>query len=96
MTAEQRAARSSGMRDALAYCRRRKHLRRTLKTALIVGVILTLINQSGVLLDGAATTATYVRCGLNFVVPFVVSNVGLLSGRSSAPVPVSAADELRT
>ena len=72
------------MRDALAYCRRRKHLRRTLKTGLIVGVILTLINQSGVLLDGAATTATYVRCGLNFVVPFVVSNVGLLSGRSSS------------
>jgi len=29
---------------ALAYCRRRKHLRRTLKTGLIVGVILTLIN----------------------------------------------------
>ena len=51
---------------------------------------------SGVLLDGAATTATYVRCGLNFVVPFVVSNVGLLGGRSSAPVSVPAADELRT
>lgn len=84
------------MRDALAYCWRRNHLRRTLKTGLIVGVILTLINQSGVLLDGAATTATYVRCGLNFVVPFVVSNVGLLSGRSRASVPVPAADELRT
>jgi len=30
---------------------------------------------------GIATTATWVRRGLNFVVPFLVSNTGLLSGR---------------
>lgn len=47
----------------------------------MVGVILTLINQSGVLFSGEATTLTWIRCGLNFVVPFLVSNAGLLSGR---------------
>ncbi len=49
--------------------------------ALVVGVVLTLINQSGVLFSGHPTTATWVRCALNFVVPFLVSNAGLLSGR---------------
>jgi hypothetical protein len=44
-------------------------------------VLLTVINQSGVIAAGDATTVTWVRCGLNFVVPFLVSNAGLLSGR---------------
>jgi hypothetical protein len=57
------------------------NLRRTVRIALVVGVILTLINQSGVLFSGEATTLTWIRCGLNFVVPFLVSNAGLLSGR---------------
>ena len=37
-----------------------------------------------VIAGGDATWKTWVRCALNFVVPFVVSNVGLLSGRHSA------------
>lgn len=69
--------------EALRYCLRRKHLRRTLRIALIVGALLTVINQSAVIAGGDATWKTWVRCALNFVVPFVVSNVGLLSGRRS-------------
>ena len=69
------------MRDACAYCFQPRHLSRTLRIALVVGVVLTAINQSGVIASGHATAATWVRCGLNFVVPFVVSNAGLLSGR---------------
>ena len=63
------------------FCLQWHHLRRTLRIALIVGVVLTVINQGGVIVAGDATTATWVRCGLNFVVPFLVSNAGLLSGR---------------
>lgn len=70
---------------AWAYCARPNHIRRTLKIALVVGMILTLINQSGVIFAGHATTVTWVRCGLNFVVPFVVSNLGLLAGRRPPP-----------
>src|SRR5712691_3914738 len=72
---------SSRVREALSYCARREHLRRTVRIALVVGVILTIINQLDVLLSGAATTVTVLKCGLNFIVPFVVSNLGLLSGR---------------
>jgi len=69
------------VRAALGYCARRQHLRRTTRIALAVGVILTLINQSGVLFGGHPGAATWIRCGLNFVVPFIVSNLGLLSGQ---------------
>lgn len=69
------------MRDACAYCARRENLRRTVRIALVVGVVLTLINQGGVIAAGDATTLTWVRSALNFVVPFIVSNAGLLSGR---------------
>ncbi len=74
-----------GPRAALAYCTEGRHLRRTLPVALVVGLILTAINQLDVILGGEATGATWLKCGLNFVVPFVVANVGLLSGRSNRP-----------
>jgi hypothetical protein len=70
-----------GVRAACAFCLQRRNLRRTVSIALVVGLVLTAINQSTVIASGHATTLTWVRCGLNFVVPFVVSNAGLLSGR---------------
>ena len=51
--------------------------------AVIVGVLLTAINQGAVIIGGDATPATYVRSALNFVVPFCVSNLGLLGARRS-------------
>jgi hypothetical protein len=75
------ARRSAHLAEAISYCRQPAHLRRTLRIALVVGCVLTAINQLDVLLSGHAGTATFVKCGLNFVVPFVVSNLGLLSGR---------------
>jgi hypothetical protein len=70
-----------GWRSALEYCARPDHLRRTLTIAIVVGVVLTAINQLDVVLRGEATAVTYVKCAMNFVVPFVVSNLGLVSGR---------------
>jgi hypothetical protein len=70
-------------REALRYCLQRRHLRRTLRIALVVGVVLTAINQLDVIASGDATTTTWVKCALNFLVPFVVSNLGLLSGRAT-------------
>ena len=69
--------------DVCRYCGQRQHLRRTARIALVVGVILTAINQLDVILGGSATAFTWVKCALNFVVPFVVSNAGLLSARES-------------
>ncbi len=72
---------NAGTLDTLSYCLRRQHLRRTVRIALIVGVVLTVINQLDIILAGAATTLTWIKLPLNFLVPFVVSNLGLLSGR---------------
>lgn len=49
--------------------------------AFIVGLVLTGINQLDVIVAGHATTGTWIKTGLNFCVPFVVSNLGLLSAR---------------
>ena len=72
---------TGGMRDMLAIVLEPVHLRKTLKIALVVGCVLTAINQLDVFLKGDATTLTFVKTGLNFVVPFVVSNLGLLAGK---------------
>jgi hypothetical protein len=66
--------------DAARICLRREHLRRTVRIALVVGVILTSINQADVIIRGDATAVTWIKAAGNFVVPFVVSNLGLLAG----------------
>jgi hypothetical protein len=68
------------MRDALDFCLRPEHLRRTLTIALVVGTILTAINQADAIARGDATSATLAKAVLNYIVPFVVSNLGLLAG----------------
>jgi len=72
------------MRRAIEYCLAPARLRRTALIAIIVGTILTLLNQGDVILGGNATSATAMKAGLNYLVPFVVSNLGMLSGRDGA------------
>jgi hypothetical protein len=79
------AGRRASAAGALRYCLRPAHLRRTVRIAMVVGLVLTAINQLDVILAGDATGLTWVKVGLNFVVPFVVSNLGLLSGRTAVP-----------
>jgi hypothetical protein len=69
------------VRDALALCLQPQHLRRTLAIAVVVGTILTAINHADVIARGEATSATLAKAGLNYVVPFIVSNLGLLAGK---------------
>ena len=54
-------------------------LRKTIKIALVVGTLLSLINQGSVIFGGDATVATWVRVGMNYIVPFCVSSIGFLS-----------------
>jgi hypothetical protein len=69
------------VREGLRIVFLREHLRKTLRIALAVGLILTAINQGDVILGGDSTGGTWVKTGLNFCVPFVVSNLGLLAGK---------------
>ena len=66
--------------QAFAVCRRREHLRRTCLIALVVGCLLTLINQLDIFIAGKATAWTAGKVAVNFFVPFLVSNIGLLAG----------------
>ena len=72
--------------EALRLIFLRTTLRKTTRIALVVGTILSLINQLGVILDGRANYATWIRVGANYLVPFCVSSTGFLSAtrRSAA------------
>ena len=72
------------MRQALAVCAQPSNLRRTVAIALVVGVVLTLINQLDVFLHDDETALTWVKTGFNFVVPFCVSNLGVLAATKTA------------
>jgi hypothetical protein len=49
------------------------------KVAAVVGTVLSAVNQGSVIIDGHATPVTWVRVGVNYLVPFLVSSVGFLS-----------------
>jgi hypothetical protein len=71
--------------EAFMVCRQRVVLRRTVRIALLVGTILSIVNQGGVILGGDATVATWLRVLANYVIPFCVSNAGVLSATRAAP-----------
>ena len=75
------------LRESIAPCLKRSNLRRTFRIALVVGCVLTAINQLDVILAGDAAALTGVKIGLNFCVPFVVSNLGVIAATRTAREP---------
>lgn len=64
--------------------------RTCIRVALVVGTVLTLVNQGSVIAGGDATVATWVRVGVNYLVPFIVSSIGYLAPfrcRDEPPTP---------
>ncbi len=59
-----------------------KHLRRTGILSLIVGTWLTGFNQGDVILNGDPGVELWTKIVLNYLTPFVVANLGLLSGET--------------
>ncbi|HET7556732.1 MAG TPA: nitrate/nitrite transporter NrtS [Rhodanobacteraceae bacterium] len=57
------------------------HLRRTALVALVVGTWLTAFNHGDELLRGGLDTRLAAKIALDYLTPFVVSNVGLLARR---------------
>ncbi len=80
-TSDRRRHTLERLSEALRIVLLREHLRRTLGIALIVGTILTLINQADVIVGGEGSVVTAVKVALNYCVPFIVSNLGLLAGK---------------
>ncbi len=67
-----------GWRQGARVLGRRAYLRRTTVTAVVVGTVLFAINQLNVVLDGKADTLVWVKVAVTYLVPFAVSNVGIL------------------
>lgn len=65
-------------REALAVVTLPVYLTRTVATALAVGTVLFAINQLNVVLAGDATAVVWVKTGITYLVPFAVSNIGVL------------------
>ncbi|WP_020376345.1 nitrate/nitrite transporter NrtS [Sulfobacillus thermosulfidooxidans] len=63
-------------RDAALY---RPWVRNGVKTALVVGTILALINHGSTYWTGPWTTELFVKTGLTYCVPYAVSMWGALS-----------------
>lgn len=67
----------------LSIILRPAHLRRTGLIALAVGSWLTAFNQGDLLLAGGWGLSLVLKVLLNYLTPFVVSNLGLLSRKNS-------------
>lgn len=57
------------------------HLRRTALVALVVGTWFTAFNHGDELLRGGFDTRLAAKIALDYLTPFVVSNLGLLARR---------------
>lgn len=67
-----------GWRQGSRILGQRAYLRRTTVTAVVVGTVLFAINQLNVVLDGKADTLVWVKVAVTYLVPFAVSNLGIL------------------
>ena len=62
----------------LRWCLRRRQLRLTLPIALGAGVVLSLVNIGEMLMHGRIDLGVCVSCAMDFLVPFLPLNLGLL------------------
>ena len=65
--------------DAIRLLTRGATLRSCVPVALVVGCVLSGINEGARIAVGHAEWTTWVQVGLNFVVPFLVSSYGYLT-----------------
>lgn len=65
-------------RQAVGVVLYRPHLRRTVAITLVVGTVLFCINQLDVVLRGDATAVVWIKAAVTYLVPFAVSNAGVL------------------
>jgi hypothetical protein len=66
------------LREAVRVVLYPRYLRRTLAIAVTVGTVLFAINQLDVVVRGDATTVVWLKSALTDLVPFCVSNAGVL------------------
>lgn len=55
------------------------------RVAIVVGTLLSAVNQGSVIMAGDATGATWARIVANYLIPFVVASFGYLAGCRAVP-----------
>ncbi|MGE0641570.1 MAG: nitrate/nitrite transporter NrtS [Thermoanaerobaculia bacterium] len=76
-----RAGATGGLRGALT----RPVLARSLRASLVVGTLLTALNQGDLLLQGAFPAALWWKIPLTYLVPFLVATYGALGAAPRSP-----------
>lgn len=51
----------------------------TWKIALVVGTLLSVVNQWGPMMDDPGSWATWLRIFFNYLIPYIVSSIGYLA-----------------
>jgi hypothetical protein len=64
--------------EALRVVLHRPNLRKTTTIALVVGTLLFAVNQLDVVLRGDGTALVWFKAAVTYLVPFCVSNAGVL------------------
>ncbi len=74
---------------ALLLLLRGRTARVALPVTVVVGTVLSSVNQGAIVFSGEATTSTWIRVGANYLVPFLVSSYGYLTARRVPSAPVA-------
>jgi len=56
-------------------------LSRCIPITLVVGTIISLVNQAAILFSGHATMSTWLRLASNYTTPFIVSSAGYFASQ---------------
>ena len=65
--------------DACVLIAKGATFRTASKIALVVGTLLTVVNQGSVIASGDPSLATWVRTVANYVIPYTVASIGYLT-----------------
>lgn len=68
-------------------------LARSLRASLVVGTVLTALNQGDLILEGSLPAALWWKVPLTYVVPFLVATYGALGAPTSPPERQEVASE---
>lgn len=69
----------SSWREAIVLIVKGATFRTASKIAIIVGTLLTAVNQGAVIVTGDATLATWLRTVANYLIPYTVASLGYLA-----------------
>ncbi|MFI7673202.1 nitrate/nitrite transporter NrtS [Actinophytocola sp. NPDC049390] len=70
--------------DAVVLVLRGRTARVAVPVAAVVGTVISVVNQAGVIVAGDMTGMTWVRIVVNYVVPYIVASVAYLSACRNA------------